>query len=59
MVIKHREVSPKCPRYSSNLKKCPSSKEVLSNEDLQNLVKHCTGQFETCKIFIQSNEKAA
>ena len=59
MVIKHREIHPTCPLYSKNLATCPSSKDVLNNEDLNNLLDNCSKEFKSCKIYLKANERAA
>jgi hypothetical protein len=59
MLIKHKEILTLCPLYSKNLQACPSSKDVISNEDLNNILDHCSKNFEGCKIYKKANEKAA
>jgi hypothetical protein len=59
MVIKHREIHPTCPLYSKNLSTCPSSKDVLSNDDLNYLLESCSKEFKSCKYYLQANERAA
>jgi hypothetical protein len=47
----------KCPLYTKGLKVCPSSKDRLQEDDVQNLTNHCiTEKYKSCSFYVNKKE---
>lgn len=49
-----------CPKYLDYLEECPSSKNIVNEDDLKVITSSCTSEkFKKCSIYCKINEKAA
>lgn len=54
------ELKPTCPYYSKKLASCPSSKSILTKDDLQHLLENCTcSAYNSCGFYKKIGERAA
>ncbi len=56
----NKELNLVCPKYLDYLQECPSSKNVVSNSDIEQISKLCASdKYTKCNIYCKQNEKAA